>query len=100
MLIEMDSDTMSGEMLRAHQKLVDRLKAYGVVSNHYVLDNTCSAEFKEAIRGSNMTYQLTDTHDHIHNIAENATSKPSRATSSPSHVDQMRISQDICGPGC
>ena len=58
-LIEMDSDTIlveamknrkSGEIIRAYQKLVDRLKAYGVVPKHYVLDNECSKEFKEAIR--------------------------------------------------
>ena len=74
-LIEMDSDTIlveamknnrkSGEIIRAYQKLVDRLKAYGVVPKHHTLDNECSKEFKEAIRSNIMTFQLAGTHDHI-----------------------------------
>ena len=68
-LIEMDSDAIlvetmknrkSGEMVRAYQKLVDRLRAYRVVPKYHVLDNECSAEFKEAIRRKNMTFQLAD----------------------------------------
>ena len=58
-LIDMDSDAIlveatktrkSGEIVRAYQKLVDRLKAYGVIPKHHVLYNECSKEFKEAIR--------------------------------------------------
>ena len=80
-LIEMDSDAIlveamknrnSGEMVRVYQKLVDRLKAYGVAPNHHVLDNECSKEFKEAIRSNGMTFQLADAHDHRRNVAEKA----------------------------
>ena len=80
-LIEMDSDTIlveamknrkAGEIVRAYQKLVDRLKAYGVVPKHHVLDNECNKEFKEAIRSNGMTFQLADAHDHRRNVAEKA----------------------------
>ena len=81
-LIEMDSGAIlfeamknrkSGEMVLAYQKLVDRLKAYGVVPKHHVLDNKCSKEPNEAIRSNNITFQLADApdaHDHRRNIAE------------------------------
>ena len=58
-LIEMDSDAIlveamknrkSGEMVRAYQKLVDRLQAYVVIPKHHVLYNECSKEFNEAIK--------------------------------------------------
>ena len=57
-------------MSRAYQKLVDRLKAYGVVPKHHVLDNECRKEFKEVIRSNGMTFQLADAHDHRRNVAE------------------------------
>ena len=80
-LVELDSDTImvtpmknrtSKEMIRAYQVLVDRLRAYGVQPKHHMLDNECSQDFKDAIKGNNMTYQLATAHDHRRNIAEKA----------------------------
>jgi hypothetical protein len=36
----------------------------------HILDNDCSAEFKERIKLNNMIYQLVPPHDHRRNIAE------------------------------
>ena len=69
-LVEAMRNRTSGEMIRAYQKLVDRMKACGVAPKHHVLDNECSREFKEAIKENQMTYQLADAHDHRRNIAE------------------------------
>ncbi len=38
----------------------------------HILDNECSAEFKERIKLNNMIYQLVPPHDHRQNIAEEA----------------------------
>jgi hypothetical protein len=38
----------------------------------HILDNECSAEFKERIKSNNMQYQLVPPHDHRRNIAEKA----------------------------
>ncbi len=38
----------------------------------HILDNECSAEFKERIMLNNMTYQLVPPHDHRRNIPEKA----------------------------
>jgi len=36
----------------------------------HILDNECSAEFKERIKSNNMKYQLVPPHDHRWNIAK------------------------------
>jgi hypothetical protein len=80
-LIEIDSNTIlvkamknctTGEMIRAYQVLVDHLCSAGVTPKMHILDNKCSAEFKERIQLNNMQYQLVPSHDHRRNIAENA----------------------------
>ena len=38
----------------------------------HILDNKCSAKFKERIKSNNMQYQLVPPHDHRRNIAEKA----------------------------
>jgi hypothetical protein len=38
----------------------------------HILDNECSAKFKERIKLNNMIYQLVPPHDHRQNIAEKA----------------------------
>jgi hypothetical protein len=38
----------------------------------HILDNECSAKFKERIKLNNMTYQLVPPHNHRQNIAEKA----------------------------
>jgi hypothetical protein len=62
----------SGEMIHAYQKLIDRLKNAGITPKRHILDNECSADFKQTIRDNNMTYQLVPPHDHRHNMAEKA----------------------------
>jgi len=62
----------SGQMIRAYQKLIDRLKNAGITPKRHILDNECSADFKQTIRDNNMTYQLVPPHDHRHNMAEKA----------------------------
>ena len=59
-------------MVRAYQKLIDRLRACKIFPKHQVLDNEISEEYKEAIRNNEMTYQLVPPHDHRRNIAEKA----------------------------
>ena len=80
-LIEMDSNAIlveamknrsSAEMIRAYQVLVDRLKSAGLQPTMHLLDNECSAEFKERIKANKMKYQLVPPHDHRRNIAEKA----------------------------
>jgi hypothetical protein len=62
----------SGEMIRAYQVLIDRLRRAGVTPKQLILDNECSADFKAAIKKNNMTYQLVPPHDHRQNLAEKA----------------------------
>ena len=62
----------SGEMIRAYQKLINRLKMAGITPRRHILDNECSADFKQTIRDNKMTYQLVPPHDHRRNMAEKA----------------------------
>ena len=80
-LVELDSnailvkgmkDRTSGEMIRAYQHLVVRLKTAGIQPKHHILDNKCSTDFKAAIAKNRMTYQLVPPNDHRRNIAEKA----------------------------
>ncbi len=57
-LIELDSNAIlveamknrsSTEMIRAYQVLVDRLRSAGIQPKMHLLDNECSADFKERI---------------------------------------------------
>ena len=61
-----------GEMVRAYQVLIDRTKEKNLIPTMHILDNECSAEFKEAIEKNKMKYQLVPPNDHRRNIAEKA----------------------------
>ena len=59
-LINMDSSYISMEpmktrhasqMVKTYQIMINRLKACGINPKKHLLDNECSAEFKEAISG-------------------------------------------------
>jgi hypothetical protein len=63
-LVTAMKDQTSGEMIRAYQSLIDRLKAHGIRLKHHVLDNKCSDDFKAIIKKNQMTYQLVPPHDH------------------------------------
>ena len=62
----------AGEMVRTYQCLIDRLNICGITPKYHILDNECSAEFKQAIKANNMTYELTPADDHSRNITEKA----------------------------
>ncbi len=58
-LIEMDSNTIlveamknrsMGEMMRAYQVLLNCFRSTGVTPKMHILDNECSAEFKERVK--------------------------------------------------
>jgi hypothetical protein len=68
-LVEAMKNRTTGEMLRAYQVLVDCLRRAGVTPKMHILDNECSAEFKDRIKSNNMKYQLVPPHDHRRNIA-------------------------------
>ena len=75
----------SGEMICAYQKLIDRLKNAGITPKRHILDNECSADFKQTIWGNNKLKRP---------------SKPSKPTSSAYHAAQTRISHYISGIDC
>ena len=58
--------------MKTYQIMIDRLKACGINPKKHVLDNECSAKFKEAIRDNQMTYELVLPDDHWRNIVERA----------------------------
>ena len=71
-LAESLRDRTSGELVKAYQTLVDRLKEKGFEPKLHILDSECSAEFKEAIAKNGMRYQLVPPNDHRRNISEKA----------------------------
>jgi hypothetical protein len=58
------------KMICTYQHLIDRLKTAEIEPQWHVLQNECSAEFKDTIKKINMTFQLVPPHDHCQNIAE------------------------------
>jgi hypothetical protein len=61
-----------GKMIRAYQKMVDRMKLVALRLNHHRLDNKCSAEFKACIAKNRMTHKLVPLDCHRCNIAKQA----------------------------
>ena len=62
-LIKMDSNTIlvevmktqsTGEIIRAYQVIVNHLRSTGVTPKMHIIDNECSAKFKETIKRNNM----------------------------------------------
>ena len=54
----------ASQMVKTYQIMIDKLKACGINPKKHVLDNECSAEFKEAIRVNEITYELVPPDDH------------------------------------
>ena len=48
----------SGEIVWTYQVLIQRLKATEIRHKKHVLDNECSAEFKQAIKENELEYDL------------------------------------------
>jgi hypothetical protein len=59
-------------MVQAYQALIDHLNATGIFSLEHILNNECSALFKQQIQLNKMTYLLVPTHDHRRNQAKKA----------------------------
>ena len=57
-LSEAMKDRTAGEMVRAYQKLLKKLRLAGMVPKKHVLDNEMSNEFKDAVRMNEMEYKL------------------------------------------
>jgi hypothetical protein len=71
-LVETMKNCSSGKMIWAHQKLIDRLHATGIVPKHLILNIKCSNNFKNTIKCNKMTYQHVPPQDHHRNCAEKA----------------------------
>ena len=61
-----------GELIRAYQAALKRLKLAGANPKKHVLDNECSAEYKQAIIDNKMTYEIVPAGVHRRNVAEKA----------------------------
>jgi hypothetical protein len=61
-----------GEMIKAYQKMVDRMQLAGLELKHHWLDNKFSDNFKKCIQKNNMTHKLVPPDCHRRNIAERA----------------------------
>jgi hypothetical protein len=59
-----------GEMIRAYQKMVNRMQSAGLSLKEHQLDNKVSATFKQCIMDNNMTYKLSPPGNHRRNQAE------------------------------
>jgi hypothetical protein len=71
-LVEPMKNRSAGEMVQAYQALIDCLNATGIFPLEHILDNKCSALFKQQIQLNKMTYQLVPPHNHRHKQAEKA----------------------------
>ena len=69
-LVEAIQNRTPGEMIRAYQTLVDRLKECEIKPKLHILDNKCSIEFKKQMKTNNMKYQLVPPHNHMRNISQ------------------------------
>jgi hypothetical protein len=61
-----------GEMIKAYQKMVDRMQLAGLGLKRHRLDNECSDNFKKCIQKNNMTHKLVPPDCHRRNMAERA----------------------------
>ena len=71
-MTEAMKDRTAGEIIKAYQKLVKRLKKAGIHPKKHILDNECSEEYKQAIADNNMQHELVPKGQHRRNIAEKA----------------------------
>jgi hypothetical protein len=60
----------TSSLVQAYQALIDCLNATGIFFLEQILDNECSALFKQQIQLNKMIYQLVPLHDHRRNQAE------------------------------
>jgi hypothetical protein len=61
-----------GEMIKAYQKIINRMKAAELSLKTHRLDNEASATYKECIRENGMVHELVPPDNHHSNLAERA----------------------------
>jgi hypothetical protein len=69
-LVEAMKNRTAGKMICAYQTLVDCLHSAEIQPKMHLLDNECSAEFKEWIKLNQMKYQLIPPNNHRQNITK------------------------------
>ena len=94
--VEATKNKTEGEMILARRRALLRMKACGIVPKHQVMDNKCSAAYKQEINETGMTYQLVPPNNHRRNIAEKAI-QTWKTTSSLSSAGRTRSSHCTCG---
>ena len=62
----------TGEMIRAYQAALKRLRLSGVRPKKHILDNELSHDYKQAIIDNEMQYELVPAGQHRRNVAEKA----------------------------
>ena len=65
-------DRTAGEIIKAYQKFVKRLRKAGIRPKKHLLANKCAEEYKQAIIDNGMQYELVPKGQHRRNIAEKA----------------------------
>ncbi len=61
-----------GEMIKAYQNIINRMKAAGLGLKTHRLDNEASTAYKECIRNNGMIHELVPPDNHQSNLAERA----------------------------
>ena len=70
--VEPTKNKTEGEMIAARSRALDRMRACGIKPKRQVLDNEASKQYRQAIKESEMDYQLVPPEDHRRNVAEKA----------------------------
>jgi hypothetical protein len=63
---------MEGEMIKAYQKIINRMKAAGLRLKTHRLDNEASTVYKECIHNNGMIHEIVPPDNHRSNLAERA----------------------------
>ena len=70
--VEPMKNRTEGQMMAAYQRIINRMRAAGLGLKLHILDNECSAAFKQLIATNNMTHELVPPGNHRRNQAERA----------------------------
>ncbi len=68
--VEPMKNRTEGEMIRAYQKIINRMKVAGLGLKKQVLNNKCSVAMKACIKENDMDYELIPPEQHRQNQAE------------------------------
>ena len=61
-----------GEMILDRRHALERMKEKGVVPTQQVVDNKISAEYRQEIKQTSITFKIVPTDDHWRNLEEKA----------------------------